>query len=161
MSCASLKQHIIEHEILGIGNNNSSSGSIDIIDGYPTYVDTSRGNKILSINRTTFSAYRKNKVENGWLTTNDIASSKNSGRMLKKGTICGVSVSNSEVGTFKLIVCKDLNLLTPLLSVDIIGDTGIELSSLNVDFQRSDTLQFYIQGTCYNTIVYIETAWRF
>lgn len=161
VSAASIKNHIVEHEILGITAGGGGGGSITIIDGYPTYTDTSRGGKTLSINRNTFMAGKQGKAKDLYLRTADsIATSKTGIRMIKAGTITGISFQLSTSATCALHVYKNDG-TSPLVTVSLVAIIGAHSSTLNVDFVEGDRLQFYIDGTCYDPLVWIETAWRF
>jgi hypothetical protein len=154
-----IKQHIIEHEILGIGGSSSSTDLL-IIDGYPTYVDTSRGGKRLSTNRQTFTAAKKAKAEDVHLqTAAAIATSKTGYRMLHNGTITGIALQLSSTASVQLHIYRN-NILTPLVTLNVNGQGGHSYS-VNADFAESDVLQFFIEGICHNPVGWIEVAWRF
>jgi hypothetical protein len=156
-----LKQHIIEHEILGITAGTGGGGSITVIDGFPTYTDTTRGGKTLSINRNIFTAGKAKKTTDMFLEVNStIASSKNSYRMLHNGTITGISLSTSTVTSCILEIYK-AGSGSPLTTLTLSAGHGTHSYATNADFVESDVLQFYIDGTCYNPIAWIEVAWRF
>ena len=69
IDCHSLKQHIVEHEILGVGQSSGGGGNPDqsVIDGYLTYTDPLRG-KRLSVSRLSFTGAKKDKAENIGIT---------------------------------------------------------------------------------------------
>jgi hypothetical protein len=161
MSCPtskSIQQHIIEHEILGVGS--SSSADLLVIDGYPTYIDPSRGGKRLSTNRPIFIATKKAKAENVYLqTASSIASSKTGYRMLHNGTITSIVLQLSSSANVNLHIYRN-NTLTPLVTLNVNGQGGHSYS-VNVDFAESDILQFFIEGICHNPVSWIEVAWRF
>lgn len=156
-----LKQHIIEHEILGIVPGGGGGGSLTIIDGFPTYTDTSRGSKTLSVNRSVFTAGKAKKAKDMFLEVNSsIASSKSGYRMLHNGTITGISISTSTVTTCSLEIYKEGSGI-PLVTLPIAAAYGSHSYTVNYDFLESDVLQFYIDGTCYDPVAWVEVAWRF
>lgn len=159
IGCGDLTEHIIAHEILGVGS--SSSVDLLIVDGYPTYIDTSRGNKRLSVPRSTFKAGRKFRASNVYLRTEDnIASSKTGYRMLHNGTITGISIQTSTTSTYNIEIRRN-DLIIPLLNISVSSSTGYSSFSINTDFNQNDIIQFYINGLTNNPICWIEVAWRF
>jgi hypothetical protein len=163
MSCtsgASLKQHIIEHEILGVGSSGGGASGT-IIDGYLTYTDTSRANKILSTSRLKFEASKKDKAEDVYLRVNNsLASSKSSFRMTHNGTITAASLQLSSASTCSLHIYRN-GLTIPLLTLSLTATVGSHQNNLDVDISESDVIQFYVDGSCHNPVAWIEIAWRF
>lgn len=162
MGCADLKKHIIEHEILGIGASSGGGGaSLSIIDGYPTYVDTSRAGKVLSTSRLSFKADRRGPAQDIYLRTGEgIPSGQTGYRMTHAGTITAAAIQLSDTGTCTLYIYRN-DLLIPVVAVPVAGVEGAHLNALNADFQESDILQFYLDGLGNNPIAWIEVAWRF
>jgi hypothetical protein len=162
MGCADLKKHIIEHEILGIGASSGGGGaSLTIIDGYPTYVDDSRGGKILSTSRLSFTATRRSKAEDIYLRSGEgIPTGQTGFRMIHAGTITAAALQLSDLATCTLHIYRN-DLLIPIVVLPVVGSEGAHLNGLNADFQESDILQLYLDGLGNNPVAWIEVAWRF
>jgi len=164
MSCIDPKEigkHQIIHEILGV-NAGTGGGSLTIIDGYPTFEDGLRGNKILSIARNTFHAAKKGRSRNVYLQQvgAGVAGTKAAYRMPRDGTITAISVQNSKTNTFTLMIRKN-NDVTNLASVPVVAELGAHDKLVNVNFVEGDQLQFYIDGLSNDPVAWIEVAWRF
>jgi predicted small secreted protein len=154
-----VSDHILMHEILGIGAT-VSDGALTIINGYPVYNDPTRANKTLTIARNTFSAGKSGKVKNAYIFTEDGVNTQKTGiRMARKGTITMISVENSKSNTFTLRVRKNGS-VTNLASVAIVAGIGAHDVAVDLNFNQGDLLQLYIDGTANDPHAWIEVAWR-
>ena len=163
VSADDIKKHIIEHEIIGIpaAGPPGPGGSITIIGGYPTYVDTSRGSKVLSINRNTFFASKSGYSNNVYLRVDSgFSTLKSSYRMPRNGTITAASIQTSANSNCSLRIRRN-DVAFNLASITLSSTDGGHASNLNADFSESDIIQFYIDGDCEDPVVWIEVAWRF
>jgi len=154
-----ISDHILMHEIIGV-DGNSTTGDLIITNGYPVYIDPTRGNKTLTIARNTFAGGKRGKAKNVLLFTEDGVNLQKTGiRMARKGTITMVSVENSKTNTFTLRVRKNGS-VTNLTSLAVTAGLGNQDVSTNIDFSQGDLLQFYIEGTANDPHTWIEVAWR-
>lgn len=151
--------HILMHEILGVGTE-VNDGALTIINGYPVYNDPTRSNKTLTIARNTFDAGKSGKAKNVYLFTDDRVSMLKTGiRMARKGTITIAAIENSKSNTFTLRIRRNGTTVN-LASLSVVAGFGAQDTSLDVNFNQGDLLQFYIDGTANDPHAWIEIAWR-
>lgn len=156
-TCKDLSQHILEHEILGI--SNQPSNNLTIMNGYPVFFDTTRG-KTLSIAQFTFFGHKAGRAKNMYLYgPGDLNTAKTGWRMLHNGTITSIAFQTSTLATCDLHI-RNANSLTNLYTISLSNELGKNDKYVNIDFYEAYRLQFYIEGVCYNPLVYITVAWR-
>lgn len=159
-SCQDLENHIVAHAILGVTSGGGGGGSLTIVAGYPVFNDPTRGNKQMTIMRTSFEGTKKGRTKNTYLQAqSNIALTTTGFRMTNAGTIVLMSIQNDRSNTFTFHVRKN-GALTNIASLAVTAATGAHEKTTNVDFSEGDLLEFYIDGTSHNPIGRIEVAWR-
>lgn len=162
MSCPSakdIKDHIIMHEILGVGQGSGGT-DLTIVNGYPVFNDPQRGNKQLTVTRIPYEATKKGRTKNTTLqVSNGVALTKTGFRMPLAGTICLMSVNNSRTSTYSFHVRKKDSLIN-LHTVTVVAGQGGHDKLVNIDFSEGDVLEFYLEGLAYDPIARVEIAWR-
>ena len=118
--------------------------------------------KWLSVDRNLIGWGRNsNNTTNEYLRQYNGAQSNNNGwRMIRDGTITAITVQSNADQTYTVEIRKndDTDIET---SLAVSNDQGKHVTTINVDFDKGDFLQCYLNG---NTIDYpqvlIEIAWR-
>ena len=128
----SLAQHIIEHEILGVGTSNGPSGDLTVVNGVPVFNDPVR-NKQLSISRDVFYGTKKGRAKDVYLFTGNNVNLRKTGlRMPLNSTIVAASVQNSSLSTFTFHIRKN-NSEINLYSISTVDSLGSHDKLANVD----------------------------
>jgi len=157
-----IKQHIIEHEILGIDGGGSIT---DIqVDGGRLWVYDSSRSKWLSSDRLTASAGRAGRAKNSYLRLHDGQTSNLTGyRLPRDATITAMMAQTRNVETWTLRVRKNGS-ATNVASLVLNGVDGRHVITTNVDLDEGDQVQFYADTTeilgIRDPFVWIEIAWR-
>lgn len=134
--------------------------NIIFVDGIGYHLDTSR-NKFIAVNRhfITAGAYGLT-VTDRYLKVAEVATAGDQGvKMMRKGTITGIVAKSRSTATWTLEVRKNG---VPLTVVSLtVGSGGTSNESIDVDFNKDDVIQIFIDGTnVEHPIVQIEHAWR-
>lgn len=130
-------------------------------DGILYAYDALRG-KWLSVDRTFLGwGYNSALVTTTYLRQLNGVDSDNSGwRMLRNGTITGLTAQTQSNKTWTLEIRKNDGIL-PLAVLVITVSDGAEDDSLNVDFDQGDFLQAYCNGIAIDyPEALLEIAWR-
>jgi hypothetical protein len=160
VSGSTIVDHIIEHEILGI---DSSLSNVKVSEGRLWVYDTIRS-KWLSSDRFDVVAGRNGRVRNGYLRIVDgLASSASGYRIIRPATITAVGAQGRTLQDWTLRVRKN-NETTELVSLTMMGVTGNHDTTIDVDLDEGDMIQFYANTDAFvgvkNIAVWAEVAWR-
>ncbi|MBT2161890.1 hypothetical protein [Zobellia barbeyronii] len=91
---------------------------------------------------------------------NGAESDKNGWRMLRDGTITGITVQTENANTWTLEIRKNDGLI-PIAVLAIAATEGGQDDTINIDFNQGDFLQAYCNGTAVEyPETLIEIAWR-
>lgn len=204
VSCCKLKEHIIEHEILGfevsgqltettlsiydegtlvlsgldeinfigdwvtVTQSGVSRVNIEVVNP-PIQVDEnllwvydSSRSKWLSVDRMTAISGRKGRAKNVYLRLIEGQASNLTGyRMVRDGTITAISAQTrgNETWTLKVQVNG-----SDVASLAMSNEMGNHDTSINVDVNEGDLVQFYAETTTFlgikDPFVWAEIAWR-
>jgi len=155
----SLKQHIIEHEIVLESHNITIGGDILVDDNILWLYDTSRS-KWLSIDRFKPGGGESGKSKDKYLPVFDGQTLNLTGwRLPRDGTIVGIVAQTRLAATWTLEVRKN-GALSAIASLAIAGTTGDHVRTTDVDVDEGDRIQLYANGDVRDPLVWIEIAWR-
>ena len=135
---------------------------IFIKDGITYIYDESRG-KILSIPRAYLSAGVKSRtVTNQFLKiAGDIPTMGVGNDILRNGTIVGLT-ANCEVSSTWILEIYKKGTSTPIATLSLSGQTKKEDTTIDVDVNKGDILQFKVNGTNIKLpTALLELAWRY
>lgn len=151
-----IKQHILEHEILGLGNVLTIGGRLWVYDVIRE--------KWLSVDRFQVIGGRNGRTRNIYLDTIDaMPFTLNGWRMIRDGTITSIAVQASSAPVWTLHVRKNGD-PTNIASLQINGTLGAHITTINVDLNEGDAVQMYadvpaVTGV-YDPLAWVEIAWR-
>jgi len=161
VTCDSLKNHIIEHEILG--TTTSSVTNVEVDGGILWVYDDTRS-KWLSAERLIATAGRRGRTKNIYLRLIDGQASNLAGyRIPRDGTIVSISAQTRGTETWVLRVRKN-GLVTNVASLSVSAAAGAHDVTLDVDVDESDRIEMYADTTAFfgikDPFVMVEIAWR-
>jgi hypothetical protein len=162
-NCKDIVQEIILHEILGSSSGGTGNNSLQIDNGILWVYDEGRG-KWLSSFRATFDAGEKGRVKNKYLIVHDGQTTNLSGfRLPRKATITAVSAQTRNVETWTLHIRRNGS-PTNIASLTMSAVDGNHTSSLNIDVDEGDRVQFFAETTNFlgikDPLIWVEIAWR-
>lgn len=141
---------------------NQVNGEIAFVNGIMFVYDNSR-TKWLSVDRQSILATKSNIALDVYLRVGDsVATSQSGVRAIRNGTITGISVVTDGSASWTFEVRRN-DSTSPLASLAVVSATGAQSSSINVDFDEGDELQFFANtggNQISAPVCYIEIAWR-
>jgi len=139
--------------------SKNASGAISNVNGILYVYDSSRS-KTLSLQRMTLAAGRDNpNATNIYLRAVDNIPTNETGyRMMRDGTITGLSAQTASAESWVFEIRINGSVVASLTVTSAIGNQD---TSINVDFNAGDELQFYCNGSLIDKpLGVIEYAWR-
>ena len=127
------------------------------------YDKSNSRNKWLSVQREFmfFSGRDNNNNSNEYARIGEFTSNQAGNRLLKKATLVGISIQTNGAETWTAEVRKNGS-ATVESSLTAVAVAGNETSSLNVDFDKGDEIQVFINGAMVNRPnIKLEFAYRF
>lgn len=161
MACGlSIKKHIIEHEILGIGS--STSLPLQVVNGILYVFDSSRDIWVTS-NRDVFAAGKDGRAKNIYLRAIDgQASNQNGYRVSRDSVITTVVAQSRGTAVWKTHIRTNGN-ESDLYTLEISGG-GSHDNNVDIRLNAGDRIQFYCESDSFFGIqaplVWIEVAGR-
>lgn len=160
--CKKIRDHILEHEIIGL-TTGSSIADLKVVDGRLWVYDNTRS-KWLSADRLTASAGRKGRAKNSYLRILDGQASNLTGyRLPRKATITAIAAQTRNNETWILRVRKNGN-PTDIASLAMSNVAGGHDTTVDVDLDEGDRVQLYADTTSFfgisDPFVWVEIAWR-
>lgn len=161
VTCADIKQHLLEHEI--ILEENPVIDGLRVDEGRLWVYDEVRA-KWLSSDRLYAIAGRNGRAKNLYLRVIDGQPSNVTGYyMLRKATIVALSATTRNNETWTLHIRKNGD-ITNLCSLPISNTSGNDDKTLNVDLDEGDLVQVFAETTNFlgikDPFIMIEIAWR-
>lgn len=143
-----------------INQTSSPQFDFDAATGILYAFDSTR-NKWMSVDRTTIPFGKNNNTTNEYLRQiNGTPSNTTGWRMMRKGTITGVSVQTENSPTWTLEIRKN-NVTIPIVSLNISSANGNHNNNINIDINEGDVIKAYCNGTgVRRPEALIEIAWR-
>lgn len=143
------------------GADGADGSVITYVDGVPMVEDSSRSDKVLSLNRPMLAAghFGNNAIDMYLKIAGAVPTMDESGHYLpRKATITGIWGKSKSTSSWIFEVRRN-GVSSVLESVTITGGKGSE-PNLDIDLDADDCLQFYLNGTADFPQAWIEIAWR-
>jgi len=139
-----------------------ADGQLCVRDGILCVYDATRS-KWLSVQRQFICFGRKGKTRNQYIDhfAGKMRSNNSGLRMIRNGTIVGISGQLDAIGTCDFYIRKN-DSATAQATQSLTAVTGAQTANLNVDFSAGDFFQAYLNASSRveDPICVVEIAWR-